>query len=458
MARLELDLTCLTAAGVGEAGLSDAELDAAAARAVQAFDAALALRASGKVGFWELPDARDVARRCLDWARALPPAIEDVVVLGIGGSALGGRALYAALARPYEPLRPRAPGLPRRLWFPDNVDPAGFASLLQLCPPERTVFDVVTKSGGTAETAAQLLVVVDRLRRALGDGWKRHVVLTTDPEKGALRQVARELGLEAFEVPPPVGGRFSVLSPVGLLPAAAAGLDVKGLLDGARAMRDRVATERSLAKNPALALATMLCLHDRERRRPIHVLMPYADGLWETALWFQQLWAESLGKQGMGPTPLPARGATDQHSQVQLFMEGPDDKVVIFVRVREKGVEVPIPGGVLEHDDFAYLGGHGLGELLDAEQRGTQLALTRRRRPTATITIERLDAPALGELLFLFQAATAFAGPLYGVDPYDQPGVEEGKRLAFGQLGRRGFEAEGRAAAAGAPRDPRFVV
>lgn len=469
-AKLELDLTCLFAAGAGAAGLSDDDLRAVEPRAAEALDRTRELRRAGKVGFFDLPDTRDVARRCLEYARGLPPAVENFVVLGIGGSALGGRALYSALARPFDALRPRSPGMPRRLFFPDNVDPATFQAVLELCPPDKTVYNVITKSGGTAETAAQLLVVADHLERALGErGLREHLVVTTDPEKGALRKVARELGLTAFDVPPAVGGRFSVLTAVGLLPAAVAGLDVQGLLDGARAMRDRVADERDLMKNPALLLAAALHLHDRARRRPIHVFMPYADALWESALWFQQLWAESLGKARdragnevhVGPTPVPARGATDQHSQVQLFVEGPDDKVVLFLGVRERGGEVQIPaarGGFAAHDDFAYLGGHGLGELLDAEQRGTQLALARAGRPTATLTLERVDAPSVGELVFLLEAATAFAGPLYGVDPYDQPGVEEGKKLAFGLLGRPGYEEHGRAARAGAKRDPRFVL
>jgi glucose-6-phosphate isomerase len=431
---LHLDLTNLR--------MTDADWAAAAPAAAAAVDATARLVDDGKVGFFSLSSDRELAKRSLEWARSLPPEIENLVVLGIGGSSLGPRALYSALARPFDPLRPRPAGIPRRLIFADNVDPATFAAILELCPPERTVWNAISKSGGTVETAAQTMIVADRVRRALGDdGLRRHLVVTTDPDKGALRRIADDLGLTAFDVPPSVGGRFSVLSAVGLVPAAAAGLDVHGLLDGAHAMRRVVERERDVTRNPALQLAVALHQHEHARR-PIHVMMPYADGLYDTAMWFQQLWAESLGKRGAGPTPLAVRGATDQHSQLQLFAEGPDDKVILFLDVKERGVDVPIPAVFGELDEYGYLGGHSLGELIDAERRGTTAALTRAGRPNATLTIERLDAPSLGELMLLWEAATAFAGPIRGVDPYDQPGVEAGKRIAFGLLGRKGYEKD----------------
>jgi glucose-6-phosphate isomerase len=406
----------------------------------------------------------------MQYARDLSPEIDTMVVLGIGGSSLGPHALYSALGRPFDPLRPRAPGMPRRLLFPDNADPATFAAVLELCPPERTLFNIVTKSGSTAETAAQTLVLFDHLERTLGlDGLRQRVVVTTSPASGVLRQVAQELRLPAFDIPDNVGGRFSVLSAVGLLPAAVAGLDVTGLLAGARRMRDRVidgAAARDLRRNPALLLASLLYLHDTAHRRPMVVMMPYVDALYDTADWFRQLWAESLGKERSvtgsvvhtGPTPIAARGATDQHSQLQLYAEGPGDKAFLFLGVHKRGVELDMPAGRLAHlPEYAYLGGRGMGELLDAEMRGTISSLTRRERPSATLLLDRVDAEALGELLLLLEAATAFAGPLYGVDPYDQPGVEEAKRLAYAALGRQGYEQLA-AELERVPSDPRFVL
>jgi glucose-6-phosphate isomerase len=251
------------------------------------------------------------------------------------------------------------------------------------------------------------------------------------------------------------------------LPAALAGLDVMGLLDGARRMRDRVLVPE-LATNPALLLATLLHHHHLVRGRAITVMMSYVDALFDTADWFRQLWAESLGKEkstdgrtvNVGPTPVAARGATDQHSQLQLYAEGPDDKVFLMLSVADRGADVKIPGGELakSQSELSYLAGHGLGELLDAELVGTMSSLVRRGRPVGKLTLARTSADALGELLMLLEAATAFAGPLYGVDPFDQPGVEEAKRLAFAALGRPGYENLAVEMSKAPGPDPRYVL
>ena len=445
-----LDVNLMLASAV-DGGIDPELLTGELATAFRAAHADVeARRRSGEIGFFDLPWASETSGRVKEVADSFGQWFENVVVLGIGGSGLGAVTLRDALLGPYWNERDaEAREYFPRLYVLDNPDPATVGPLLDRLDLRRTLFNVVSKSGSTAETMALYLVIRERLERLVGaDKLRGHFLFTTDPGKGVLRQISDAEGIPALPVPPNVGGRFSVLSPVGLWPAAVTGVNVDALLAGAGAMVDRCQTDE-LAKNPAGLLATLL--HDATTRRgkPIHVLMPYSDRLRSLALWFQQLWAESLGKAkdragrtvNVGATPLPAVGAVDQHSQVQLFMEGPRDKVVIFVAVQEVGDPVQIPALHQESPELGYLGGHTLGELLDAERRATADALRQAGRPSMTIEVERVDAEALGALFMLFQIATVYAGALFGVDPLDQPGVELGKRLTYGLLGRQGFSA-----------------
>ena len=409
-----------------------------------------ARRQSGEMGFFALPQDREGLTRVQEVADSFGQWFETVVVLGIGGSSLGTLTLRDALLGPHWNLgdAERREHYPR-LFVLENADPTSILDLMGRIDLRRALFVVVSKSGSTAETMAQYLVVEGALAEAIGEEEARgHLLFITDPETGVLRKLSRELGIPALPVPPNVGGRFSVLSAVGLLPAAVVGVDVEALLDGAGAMEERCRTSE-LTRNPAGLFAALLHALHVEGGMPIHVMMPYADRLRSFSLWFQQLWAESLGKAvdragrtvNTGPTPLPALGATDQHSQVQLFMEGPLDKVVCFVSVADMGPDpVTIPLRHEAHPSLAYLGGHSIAELLNAERNATAEALRRRGRPSLEIGLPRLDARSLGELLMFLQIATVYAGALYGVDPLDQPGVELGKELTYGLLGREGFE------------------
>lgn len=428
-------------------GIDPGELEAAKGRFEAVHAEVEGRRATGELGFYALPYADDVVRQILDFADRTRGRFDAVVVLGIGGSALGTTTLFHALVPPFwnERSAEERGGLPR-LYVLDNVDPTTMAPLLERLDPERVLFNVVSKSGTTAETMAQFLIVRQWLENALGERYRDHLVFTTDPEKGVLRRLADDEKIAAFPIPTNVGGRFSVLSAVGLLPAALLGIDIRALLDGARAMDERCRST-SLDDNPAGLFAVLQHLAHTLAGAPMHVLMAYSDRLYPAADWFRQLWAESLGKrhdrQGRevfrGPTPIKALGATDQHSQVQLYMEGPFDKTITFLTLRSRPLDLPIPRLYQDIEALAYLGGHSLGELLDAEQQATAQALARAGRMNMTIELPELDPHAIGQLFMMLQIATAYAGVLYDVDPLDQPGVELGKELTYERMGRAGY-------------------
>jgi len=449
MMSVTLDYANMLSSNLEGAGMDPGELDGAAAEAFARAVGDLERRkAEGELGFLSLPDAKEEAAAVQTLADGFGQWFENLVVLGIGGSALGTVTLRDALLGPFwneldEEGRDHYP----RLFILDNVDPRTVAGLLDRIDLRRTLFNVVSKSGTTAETMAQYLVVLGRLHEQLGEEPTRgHFLFTTDPSQGLLRKIANEEGIPALEIPPNVGGRFSVLSSVGLLPAAVVGIDILALLQGASEMAERCMNP-VLRENPAGLLATLLHDADTKRGASIHVAMPYSDRLRSFAAWFQQLWAESLGKAkdrsgnvvNRGPTPLPALGTTDQHSLLQLLMEGPRDKVVMFLGVDGASDPVSIPRLHQEHPDLSYLGGHSLAELLDTERRATIEALRLQGRPNLSIRIPDLTPGLMGQLFMLFQVATVVAGNLYGVDPLDQPGVELSKKLTYGLLGREGF-------------------
>jgi glucose-6-phosphate isomerase len=408
-------------------------------------------RAAGEYGFYKLVSQEVTVREIKTFAEGLGQAHDHVLVLGIGGSALGTKALLTALRRPaWNEWDDEGRDFFPRLTVLENVDPSSVNAALRRIDPRRALVNVISKSGGTAETMAQYLVVRAWLDDALGPAAYRHLVFTTDPERGALRELAGREGIATLSVPPDVGGRFSVLSPVGLLPAALVGIDVEALLAGAGRALERAESD-DLLQNPAALYAALHWAADADLGARIHVLMPYSDRLREFAEWYRQLWAESLGKRtdrkgrvvNAGPTPVGAVGATDQHSQVQLFMEGPYDKVITFVALERIDEDVRIPPRPELPPDLAYLPGHNLGELLRAEYEATSSALAQMGRMSCTLRFPDLSARTLGEAIMFFQIATGYAGVWYGIDPFDQPGVELGKRLTYAAMGRPGYEAAG---------------
>jgi glucose-6-phosphate isomerase len=434
----------------GEHGLSRARLEELEARFRDIQAEVRTRQAEGEYGFYDLAEQPAAVKSIASFAEGLGQAHDHVVVLGIGGSALGAKALLNALRPPaWNELDDEGREFFPRLTVLDNVDPTSINAALRRIDPRRVLVNVISKSGGTAETMAQYLVIRKWLEDALGSAAVRHLVFTTDPAKGALREIAAVDGIATLDVPPDVGGRFSVLSPVGLLPAALVGIDIAELLRGARAAVEN-AEESDLLKNRAALYAALLWAADTTQGAKIHVLMPYTDRLREFAEWYRQLWAESLGKRENrrghsvynGPTPVGSVGATDQHSQVQLFMEGPTDKVITFIAVDDFGEDVPIPSRPSLPAELSYLPGHTLGGLLRAEYEATSAALSSAGRMNMTLRIPRLDAESLGHLIMFYQIATGYAGVWYGINPFDQPGVEMGKRLTYAAMGRPGFELQ----------------
>ncbi|MBN1919181.1 MAG: glucose-6-phosphate isomerase [Verrucomicrobia bacterium] len=451
--KLTINTDAMRADTIGpEHGLTREDLDAIQPKAQAAFDAVARLRAGTDVAFFRLPYDTETVKRIKRAARAITERCDNFVVLGIGGSALGTTAVHSALRHPFWNLlgRQERAGRPR-LFVLDNVDPDWLAAFGETVNLKRTVFNVVTKSGSTSETMAQFVHFRAALLKALGPKHTRNLVVTTDPTQGLLRKMLNtmpeEERHEAFEVPPGVGGRFSVLSAVGLLPLAVVGVNVDKLIAGARDA-DAACKERDWRKNPALLSAALLYLAHTRKGKGLTVMMPYSQRLRDVADWFRQLWAESLGKRvnragdvvHVGLTPIKALGVTDQHSQVQLYAEGPFDKVIVFVRVEQFDKKLSIPSKNLPVEGLEYLGGHTFNELIDVEQRATQAALTKAGRPSMTISLPKVTAETVGELLHLLQMQTAYAGALYGIDAFDQPGVEEGKQFTYGLMGRTGFE------------------
>jgi glucose-6-phosphate isomerase len=449
--RLSIDIGlckhCAGDGGVLEPGLlSDFEPRLESAR-----QAVLAKGGTGMLGWTELPGTDP--RAYLDFAAAKAGKFDQLLIIGIGGSALGTIALSRALLpfRWNELTVAERQGRPR-LYVLDNVDPDETASLLDLLDLERTLVNVISKSGTTAETMASYLVVVERLEAAVGAAaLKDHLVFTTDSDEGTLHALGETMGVPMFDLPDGVGGRFSVLSAVGLVPAALLGMDVRSLLAGAEDMAQTMVVAKAW-DNPACLFAGVHYLEDTVFGRGICVMMPYSARLSDVSDWYRQLWAESLGKSvdrkgrpvTVGPLPVNSLGVTDQHSQLQLYAEGPDDKVITFLGVGEFAETVTIPQPTSceqrEVDALCYLSGHTLAELMWAEQKATAWALAQKGRPSLTMTLPRVDAFSLGSLLYMLQMATAVAGELYDVDAFDQPGVELSKKATYALMGRPGYE------------------
>lgn len=432
-------------------GISRLDLDRIAPQITQAHKAVVDQIKAGQLGYAQLPQHPTYPKQVKDMVAKYQPWCTDLVVLGIGGSALGNIALQSALnPSTYNILSDKKRGGPR-LFVLDNVDPCLVGDTLKFLGRrlKTTVFNVISKSGETAETASQFMIVRELLRKKVGDDFAKQIIATTDMEKGTLHNIAKADGYDMMEVPGNVGGRFSVLSPVGLFSAAMCGIDIEALLAGAAAMKQRVEADfEDFRSNIGCMLAAIKHLMFTEKNKPMHVMMPYSNRLYLLADWYRQLWAESLGKQYdregneifTGPTPIKALGTTDQHSQVQLYREGPNDKLTVFMDVAKHPVNVRVPDVFEDVPGLEYLRKAKLEKLLNAEKKATEYAMAVSKRPSVTLTFNSITPQSVGEFIYLYEFVTSLGGELLNINAYDQPAVELGKKATFALMGREGYE------------------
>ena len=415
------DIDGCLAKRIGSAGLEPTTLDALIAATAPALDAIRAAHDNNTLPLLRLPARSDDLDAIEGVASRLIESFDDVVILGTGGSSLGGRTL-CALARPNR----EGP----RLHFLDNIDGDTFERLFAAVDPKRLGFIVISKSGSTAETLSQLFHCLDVMRGPLGkNGIAKAFLAITEPGDNPLRRVAARWGMETLDHDPKIGGRYAALSLVGLLPAMIAGLDAGAVREGARSVLDPM---RAGAKPETLApaIGAALSIGLARQGTDTTVLMPYIDRLADFGLWYRQLWAESVGKNGKGTTPIRALGTVDQHSQLQLYLDGPRDKMFSLIFSKAAGTGGAVPKDLADDPRLAYLAGRTLGDLLDAEQRATADTLIKRGCPTRIFTVDTIDERALGALMMHYMLETMIAAHLWDVDPFDQPAVEEGKILA----------------------------
>ncbi len=442
---MKIDFSNMLSKNIGEHGITEQEI-AIIAEKVPTIHRNMNEK-KGEMAWRSLPyNQSEIVEDIKNEAKRINENFESFVVLGIGGSALGAKALFTGVKHlKYNELSKEKRG-GARFYVVDNVDPDGITALLDVIDVKKTCFHVITKSGNTVETMSQFMIVMGILKEQLGDKFQDNIILTTDKEKGILKKISNQYNFKTYTVPDGVGGRFSVLCPVGLLAAAVLNIDIDELFAGAKAM-DEVCTKEDLYENPAYMYALMMCTA-MSKNANISIMMPYADGLLNMAEWYAQLWAESLGKRednkgnnvSCGQTPVRALGVTDQHSQIQLYTEGPFDKVVAFIGVENFHNVLSVPNAPIDMMDATYLSGQTINKLIAAELKATEYAVTQAGKMNMMITVEKMDAKAIGELFFFFEMATAAAGEFLEINAFDQPGVEEGKIATFALMGREGYE------------------
>lgn len=423
-------------------------------------------RQKGLMDWRDLPyNQEQVCDDIINYVNSVKNDFDSFVVLGIGGSALGPISVQQALHSPFynELSKEKRNGFPK-IYVADNVDPEKLAYLFEIINVEKTLFNVITKSGSTSETLSQFMIVKDILQQKLGDNFNKNIVCTTSDSDNTLMNISKKEGFKTFIIPQGVGGRFSQLTPVGLLPACFSGIDIKKMLKGAENM-DKICSNDDIYKNPAYMFAILNYLSFKNGKN-MCVMMPYADSLKYISDWFAQLWAESLGKKFdndgkiifTGTTPIKALGTTDQHSQLQLYTEGPFDKIVVFLALENYKKTLNIPQIYKDIASISFLGGKSHNQLISTEQKATEYALLKANRPNMTLTLNSVDEFSIGELIYFFEVATAFMGELLNINAFDQPGVEEIKNATYAYFDKKGFEAKKKEIQETIIKDPAFII
>ena len=448
-----------------EQGITDKELSAIKPLAKQAHAFVKENRGTGMMGWTELAyNQKDIVADIQATAKIVRRNADAFVVLGIGGSALGPMAVFQALCHLRHNELKKSKRKAPKFYVEDNVDPERMASLFDILDLGKTVFNVITKSGSTSETMSQYLIIMNMLKEKYGDKANEHIIATTDAKNGNLIKIAKKEKLKTFYIPDGVGGRFSEICPVGLFPAAVLGIDIKEILKGCAQM-DKLCRKADFATNPALVAAALQYIAIGKGKN-ISVMMPYADSLKLMADWYCQLWGESLGKAvnnkgekvNVGQTPVKALGVTDQHSQVQLYTEGPFDKVTTFIGVDKYRAEVTIPGGAEDFPNVSFLSGHTMNELITCEMLATEYALTKNNRLNNIIMLPEVNANTIGQLMFFFMLETAYIGAMFDINTFNQPGVEEGKNATYALLGRAGYEEKANELNSRAQKSKAYIV
>lgn len=420
---LTLDIHFMMQDRIGEAGISKEGISSLQPQIETISKGLQDLRRLGQIPFQDLPYHAEAARVIARKTEALRGRFENFLLLGIGGSSLGAEFLISALG-----------GRDKKIHICDHVDADVWRQWSETLDFRKTLLIVVSKSGSTLETLSAFLYFSKILSERVGAAFRKHIVIVTDPQEGPLRKLADQESMLSFDIPPGVGGRFSVLGTVGLLPAACLGVPILDVLEGACRMDERCKRGDPWF-NPALMSAILHYLFDRGGRR-IRPVMTYGEGLQDYGRWFAQLWAESLGKrfslQGQevrcGNTPIAASGPQDQHSQMQLYLEGPEDKVVTFVGIENRKTDIRLENVFPHIPEMAALQGRSVPHIERSEMNGTAKAMADAGRPCQTILLPELNAQAIGELIFMAEMEVVYAGELFNINPFNQPAVEQIKR------------------------------